>query len=607
MLRKNLNPVFSSITLLPTSRPRTQVGYTSDISPERFLAKDKTLNSCTQPFETSNAPDSSQYNIQLHFPDRPKTSHLSGLTLRENEKNQIFEPGRLHKTPLRSIGLSQSQGVMKMPTDQDFTRILTKLEMVCANRTSGNRRIILNDSNSIEILLESGDIQYFTINSKGKSPPLTCTIKRNKGKVISYLSKVHIEPSKTMCEVTSKHDTFQISDISLKFKNEVIFLSIEALTESILTLSIKFGDKSDIKKHRNYKITQEEQEILNKPDSDFSISYPSRSKSERKLLTKDFVKINIETLKRKLSVRDLVNKKQDWQIRRDSVLVRKRMHMVEKKERTLNIINKRVIRKQEEKKEREKHEELIILQEKQLKWLSLINFALSIKQISKIRESNRQRVFNKVKKSLAAYKLQKMYRIKVGYSIESVIILRTLTVLRFYLINVKDFYMKTQVKAIKESALNHVLPHRVRSFIDKIVLIQRIWLDYAHKNKIKWEVLVNMWNSALEEQILNFARQMTKKKRRSHVMKKYSGISIASRNMILEEYVSECKRNYLKAVREIKARNLRNIDKAIQEMNTSVVRGKRVMVRSFPIFTIIPTKGEMMKLVEKALKASVSK
>ncbi|OMJ79979.1 hypothetical protein SteCoe_19848 [Stentor coeruleus] len=577
------------------------------MSPERFLSKDKTLKSSTLVYETSNAPESSQYNIQLSFPDRPKTSHLSGLTLRENEKNQIFESGRIHKTSLRSTGLSQSQGVMKMPTDQDFTRILTKLEMICANRTSGNRRIILNDSNSIEILLESGDIQYFTINSKGKTPPLTCTIKRSKGKTISYLSKIHTEPSKTMSEVKSKHDVFQISDVSLKFKNEAIFLSIEALSESILTLSVKFGDKTDIKKSKNLKTTKEEQETINKLDSEFSILYPSRSKSERKFLTKDFVKINIETLKRKLSVRDLVNKRQDWQIRRDSVLIRKRMHMVEKKERTLNIINKRMIRLEEEKKEREKHEELMVLQEKQSKWISLINFALSIKEIGRIREFNRQKVFNKVKKSIAAYKLQKMYRIKVGHSIDSVLILRTLTVLRFYLFNVKKFFMKTQVKAIKQSARNHILPHRFRSYIEKIVFIQRIWTDYAHKKKVKWEILVNMWNSALEEQMLNYARQLTKKKRRSHVMKKYSGISIASRNIILEEHILERKKNYLKVVKEIKARNFRNIDKAIQEMNTIVVKGERIRIRSFPVFTIIPTKGEMVKLVEKALKASIGK
>lgn len=602
-LRKNLNLALSSTSLLSTSRPQTHLVNFSELGQERLQISDRTFKNDSQNADFYNLPDSSQYNIQLYFPERPKTSHLSGLTLRENEKSLVSGPGYTHINTLRSLGLSQSQGMMKLPSDQDFTKILTKLEMVSSNHTAGHRRIILNDSDSVEILLEAGETQYFSINSKGKKPPLVCFLKRNKGKVISYLSKVHSEPSKNTCEIVGKQDSFQMGDINIRFKIDAIYLAIEAVTESIFTLTITFGQKIEIKKTRNLKITQEEQEIINKPEANFKISIPKQPKPT-KAFSKDFIKLNIELPRKKLCEQDLKTKRYEYKIRRDSVLVKKKKNLIDKKERTLNIINKRIIKMEEERREREEREELMILQEKQKMWISLIHFSISMQVIRKIREVNRQRIFTKIKRSIAAYKLQRMYKIKIGFHIGSVLILRTLTVLRMYHIHAKRLFYRTQVKCIKESAVNHILPHAFKKFTDMVIYIQRNWHEYAHRKKLKWEVLVNMWNSTIEELMLKVSKQHTTRKRQTKETKKFSAISIAIRNTVLQEHILETKKNYVKTLREFKAKNVKNIDKAIQEMNTMEIKGKRRRLRSYPFFTILPTKNELIKLIEKALKAS---
>ena len=248
----------------------------------------------------------------------------------------------------RKLGNSKTEAVF-MPTGRDFTKILTKLEMVVSNRTSGHKRVNLKDMDSIEVLLETGEIQYFTVLSKNMKPPMGVNLKKTCGKVVCYMSKSNPKTTKGMCDGIFKVEDFQVGDISAKFKIDAIYLAIEAVTESIFTLSITFGKIFSVKKVSNLKITEEEQEIINRPNT-------KPRKIERnsvKLNTihgKDFIQINIADMRPMASPKDLHLKELDWQKRREKVMIKRKMIVIGKKERTLAQINRHQVKREEEKK-----------------------------------------------------------------------------------------------------------------------------------------------------------------------------------------------------------------------------------------------------------------
>ena len=206
------SPSTSSLNNL-INRPETSQSGLVD----RRLVSQRTLRneSITEDFYKS--PDNSQYQIQLFFPERPKTSHLSGLTVQENQRIIYAAANSQKVKSARAFELTHGQRNLELPSEQDFTRVLARLEMVASNRTAGHRKIILKDSDSVDILLDAGTTQYFSIHTKNMKPPMVVTLKRSKGRVVSYVSKTHTEPVKGMCEAVFKIDCFQVSDISAKF------------------------------------------------------------------------------------------------------------------------------------------------------------------------------------------------------------------------------------------------------------------------------------------------------------------------------------------------------------------------------------------------------
>ena len=291
-LRKNLNIYGQSSPINSSSKQPTHRPQISQNESEKVLSSQRSLAQ-----DYYNSPENSQYEIQLFFPSRPETSHLSGLTHKENQRSLIQSSSLTQFFSYKSLEVTRPDTIWKMPSEKDFTKILTKLEMVSSNRTSGHKRILINDGENFEILLDSGSVQYFSINSKGQKPPLSVNIKRTKGKVISYVSKINPEPSRGMCDNIFKTDTFQVNDISPKFKNEAIFLAIEGINEAIITVFINFGRRITIKKASNLKFTQEEQEIIKMPET---AALTTRKKKEFVENEKNFIKINTKHSKNKL-------------------------------------------------------------------------------------------------------------------------------------------------------------------------------------------------------------------------------------------------------------------------------------------------------------------
>lgn len=279
-------------------------------------------------------PEDSQYNLNCPFPDRPKSSHLSGLTLKENERTSAQNRTLTKLYQKKSARLFSANNLLSMPTEQDFSKILTKLEMVSSNRTAGTRKMIVNEGDNLEIMLEAGLTQYFIVNCRGKKPPMVGFVKVNKGKVVNYVSKVHSEPSKDICELSSKAEVFQVKDVSLKFKFDVIYIGVEALLDSVFNISVTFGQNVTMKLRKSLRIDKEEKEVVVRPYGDIDLK-----KKKKIVFKKDFLQINIEKSKKALGKDEGLRK--TWEFKRESAQKRKKIILLNKQQRTINLLNRK--------------------------------------------------------------------------------------------------------------------------------------------------------------------------------------------------------------------------------------------------------------------------
>lgn len=586
-----------------SARPLTYRPDTSASVFDKVLLSQRTLRNETQAEDFYKSPEDSQYFIQLHFPERPKTSHLSGLTVLENERISYANKKILKNKQSRKLGNSKTEAIF-MPTERDFTKILTKLEMVASNRTAGHKRVNLKDMDSIEVLLEPGETQYFTVLSKNMKPPMGVNLKKTRGKVVCYMSKSNPKPAKGMCDGIFKVEEFQVSDISAKFKIDAIYLAIEAVTESILTLSITFGKVFSVKKASNLKITEEEQEIINRPDKN-----PRKiEKSAVKLNTingKDFIQINIADMKPMASPKDLHLKELDWQKRRENVMIRRKMIIVGKKERTLVQINRHRIKREEEKKERILKEELFVLQCLQKQWLCVVFFVRTMVDLRKIRLENRKNTLDKVKKSVSASRIQKMYHRRVGNRPTDIILIRTSNLLHLFASHAKVFSQKKLVKCVKTSSNNHKLPYGFAKFMEKILFIQRKYAEYTVFKQKQWKNLIKHWDNCIESHIMKAALQKGPKKQSHNSTKNYSAITIAARSVILHQYVIEYKKSYLRAFADYRESTKRLTETVVSKLSAAG-KGKSLQKPvDFPKFDLTPPREILEKLVEAALKLSI--
>ena len=304
-LKRNLKIAVPTTSSAFSAYSSHQIIESSKINHENITVTQRNHKIETQAEDFYKSPENSQYQIQLFFPERPKTSHLSGLTLKENEKTIAQNSNITQNKAYKGLGISQSYARLALPSDQDFTKILAKLEMVSANRSGSSKRILLNDNDSTEIILEPGEVQYFTINSKNQKPPLVVSLRRSKGKITSFVSKINPEPMRGMCDGVFKVDNFQISDVSVRFKMDAVFLGIESTNEAIFTISVSFGSKL-MKRMSTLKFTQEEQEIINKPELEKTAPLSTRKSLKKTTSNKDFIKININEPKKLLSPREIL-------------------------------------------------------------------------------------------------------------------------------------------------------------------------------------------------------------------------------------------------------------------------------------------------------------
>ena len=558
------------------------------------------------------SPEDSQYQINLNYPPRPSTVSLSSLTYHENQrlKNQNLVSQLNHHNANSTQSLKTISS--KMPSERDFNRLLDRLEMVISTKALAHKKVTLKEGQPVEIILMSETTQFFKVFTKARKCPLRVEITRFKGRLKTYVSREVSEPNETLHDQAFRFDKFQVSDSGLKFRGEQIFIGVFAVTDANFSICVNFGrEKLQKKEPETYEAPKTNQE-----KKEFPKETPKSAPKMKTFFGKNFVELN-KQVESPLSPKSMRKRKllsHKWDLRRKSAVEKRKAQIKEKQEKTIKLLKRHEIRREEERKLREYNEYLQVLKARQRGWLCLIFFSKAMSAFSEMRNQGRSSHLKSLQESAAARKIQKGFKTSTKHlTPEHFALLRARNLLMVFSFQAKpiltSFVNSKLLNCIYDSATNHTLPHSFERLHSKIRLVETTFLEYSKRKSENWETLVKMWDKALEKLITNSTRHKHKGKRsRKLDNTKYLKITAIARNQTLTEYIRKQKKEYIRLLRNFKQSNKELMRKGVRafqsELKETLSRGNKVQLPVMPEFNLLPSEQELLGLIEKAAKFS---
>lgn len=421
------------------------------------------------------SPDDSRYELNLEFPSRPSTSTLSSLTYRENERMRNRSQFIVHK----SIQTQEttSRNLLNSPSDSDFRRILTKLDRVASQNHFLNRKLILKEGKQFESNLQEHENQYLRVQVKDRKCPLSVEIKRNRGILRVFVSKTVAEPNEDLCDFKFSRDTFNISDMGSKFRCDYLHFCIHAVKDCGFSMVVKLG-KSDTKSGNLYSTSKPEFNLdLFKKDETLRVQFQKKleivqkNKRHETMIQskhKNFIKINT-IMSPRFSFRKERSPDKTWEIRRNEVQSRKSVAVEQKKVKVMLSINRREIRLEREKHEREDKIENELKEKFYIYWVQFIYQAKVLTCIKQQVQLGRIQIFQKLRISSSARRIQKLYRLSVkGLNTRQLSLLHCKNNLSFFIFTLKPQIQHTSSTHIylilKQSTINFTLSDHFDKF-----------------------------------------------------------------------------------------------------------------------------------------------
>ena len=214
--------------------------------------------------------------------------------------------------------------------------------------------------------MDENQIQFCKISVRGKKTPMIVKIQRFRGKVMTYLSTIYNEPGPSNYERYFGTDFFEIRENSTYFKYDNIFLGIKAIEDSIFKVTVAFGkitsllELKRIRRQLSLRYNFKESLIEDEEEEEIHHHVEKKQKSP-----KNFIAMNkgLKILSSCLNGQVIKEKAEQWKMRRTKVLEKKKILSSEKKNRVKDLLNKKILKIQMEKAEKER---LLQLQTQQL-------------------------------------------------------------------------------------------------------------------------------------------------------------------------------------------------------------------------------------------------
>lgn len=138
-------------------------------------------------------------------------------------------------------GISGQAHISKLPSSEDYSRMLKKLELVINNANYGQSLIILKPEKPINLFIDQGKGQLVHIIPRGYPSPLQIKFTKNYGRIRIYISKKSPQPSEDLYDQCTSNDVVEITEIEPIFKIQRVAIFIKALSESNFIMTLKYG------------------------------------------------------------------------------------------------------------------------------------------------------------------------------------------------------------------------------------------------------------------------------------------------------------------------------------------------------------------------------
>ena len=542
-------------------------------------------------YEMMHARDTdAHFNIQstpdLHL-HRAKTPSISALTARENARlEQRLNVGNSGPSrPLERIGTVRLLG--SVPGDTDFKRILDKLNRITSRGGAQDKRLALEEGKSVNVILEEDEWVYAKSTVKGLRTPLQVTIKRQQGKIITYISKTAQEPSQALCDSVFKTDIITATDIGLRFKCTHLFFAFHAIESSVFTVSIAFG-----KRRRTAKSSSRQIQI-NSEDTDLTFLRVRKTVS---VLRKDFLSLNRRQISASTGRFERIKEHRAISEERHKEAVKRRNeHQIMKKTMALMAINRMEIRKQE-KLEREKIREMKEYKENVEKgWMVLMVSAQGVEKWVEQMNSRKLELQYEQWKDGMVRKIQR--RVRRYHQYQSTSLLAAVSALHhihliacsFYPLDLpslqRHIFSSLHVSSMRMRLTTTFSQFYTRSNFHLVLTIQRAWKAAIRLKKSRFDRLNTVWSQSfglvLEEACKRKPSKKSKKPKENPTSK-YFAITPFRKSQVLMQHYLEAKQRF---ILDLKAFTIskRAGDKPVP-----------------PGFEYAPSVKEMMQIIEKA-------
>ena len=565
-----------------TERPTSRASIYEKISPGMSL-----LGSTTH--------RSSSVDLDVKVPARENS--ISAFTRQQNESLAMS----LKKFDNRTEVVSDSPNIdakKLLKSEIDYTRIINKLNRVISpNRNK--RPIQFQDSDPIDIALEENQLQYCKIFVKGKKTPLVVKIQRFRGQVITYMSITDNEPGPNKCERYFRTDYFEMRENSASFKYDNIFLGIKAVEDSVLRITINFGkittldELKRIRRQLSMRIPVEG-DLREELEEETMVRSPQKN-------TKNFIVMNksIKILNSCVNAEKLKERGINWNTKRELVIDKKKVILKEKLKKHKDFLNKRILKMQRERVEKEKQDIKNLEKRFCAGWLALAYFISSTSAIESLVKQNKRKKIKKITWNLSAYRIQRCYSSFSKVGIRDKQFLRSQHVLMLFKdtissLNKKFIYNKQICKFISQVAHTYILSHQFNNLAFKTRKIQRAVRIYLNIKRKRMRNLVKIWEDTCE--IYLFHRGSTKASRKRQSVNLVN-IQPSKRNKILAEYYHNCVVKHIEKMRKYQVTMIiGSKSKAFMSVMNALCH------LTPPEFEYIPSKEIIENLIEVSLR-----
>lgn len=511
--------------------------------------------------------------------------------------NTSLQEGLQHNSSLVSITVKKK----RTPKPEDFDQVMHKLSNVVKEKPFISDCLELKAGIVVSGFVPANTAQYFTIKLRDSEAPLSLVVKRTKGKIESYFSFTSLRPGPLMYDYRFIADHFEVFGKYSTFVEPNGCLGVLALSDARIQVSASFGQtKSQTVIVQRLKPKPRELKDVVEADLDRYRDNPIlRSKLEEEvkhILLKRKTAMGQQAAEVRLfsamSATDLCTRQALREQRHTQTRERRRELEIAKKERVLQVLNRKETWLNAVKESQRIERFLTRKQAYEQVWFSLIHFAAMTEFLyARFRLSRISRMRVRLQ-YIMAFRIQNIYRLRVRstyngskpkllWAYSHLLLLKSLGTHHIWPAHSHQTYL-----VLRESSNNSQIQHAFNDFFHIILKIQKSWRRKKNQESGYMGFLSEMWDREVNILIQRLKEKSRKKTRKTAAIAKFLNISPDLKAESLHDFFKQRKSTYISGLRMYKGAKERN-----------------PMLRK-PIFNALPKNGEMRLLIKNAAEST---